>query len=118
MTSVDCQRLKRNFAYWLWRYNGQSREEFVKNAPAVLYHHFNDHQYCDPIWCPHHHKGSKELAALAKYRCMVEDKDLFEQLLPIFQKFISDSYITEMHHTFNSQKNEAMNRAAMRRTYG
>ena len=62
MTRVDCQRLKRNFAYWLWRYNGQSREEFVKNAPAVLYHHFNEHKYCDPVWCPHHIKDETALA--------------------------------------------------------
>jgi hypothetical protein len=114
LTKVDCQRLKRNFLYWLWRYNGKTREEFVNNAPAVLYHHFNDHTHCDPAWCLHQHKDATKLAELDKYRCMVEDKDLFEQILPIFEKFTSETYITEMHRKFNSQKNEFMNRSIMK----
>ena len=27
-TRVDCQHLKRNFSYWIWRYNGTTLEEF------------------------------------------------------------------------------------------
>jgi hypothetical protein len=114
LTKVDCQRLKQNSSYWLWWYNGQSREEFISNAPAVLFHHFNDHTHCDPVWCPHKHKNATELAELGKYRCMVEDKDLFNQFFPIFDKFTSNKYITEMHHTFHSQKNEVMNRSIMK----
>ena len=59
-------------------------------------------------------KTSVELSELGKYRCMIEDRDLFEQVHPILVKFTSDSYITEMHHTFHSQKNEAMNRSVMK----
>ena len=56
MTKVDCLRLKRNFAWWLFTSRHDTLEEFKNAGMAVVEHHFNNHQYCGE-WCPHQCKN-------------------------------------------------------------
>ena len=103
-TRVDCQRLKRNFSYWIWRYNGTTLEEFRERANAIVRHHFNDHSHCDASWCPHTKKTKEESALTGKYRDYETHKKLWEQLCEILDRFLTPLNLKDIFHKYHSQK--------------
>jgi hypothetical protein len=65
---VDCLRLKRNYAWWIFTGASLTYEEFKNSAMSPVLHHFNDHSKRG-TWCHHRIKDEEELAKLKKYRC-------------------------------------------------
>ena len=113
MTDVDCLRLKRNFAWWLFSGIGQSYTGFKESRLCPVLHHFNDHSQCG-TWCRHKDKSDKQLGKLNKYRCKLRHSKLFGQCMEIIAKFVTEEHLQECHHKTSSQKNEAMNKSIMR----
>jgi hypothetical protein len=113
MNNVDCLRLKRNYAWWIFTGSSLTFEEFKNSAMSPVLHHFNDHSKCG-TWCHHRDKDKTELAKLKKYRCKTSNNKLYLQCLEIIERFTTKERLRECHHVMNSQKNEAMNRSVMR----
>jgi hypothetical protein len=63
MTDIDCLRLKRNYAWWLFSGVNLTYEEFKQSAASPVFHHFNDHSLCG-TWCKHTKKTEEELKKL------------------------------------------------------
>ena len=110
MTKVDCLRLKRNFAWWLFTCQTDSLDEMRKSGYAVVYHHFNNHSHCG-VWCPHKDKPKEDLDKLLRYRNVTSDKKLFDQSVMILEIFLTDNKLRECMHKTHSQKNEAMHKS-------
>jgi hypothetical protein len=122
MNAIDCLRLKRNYAWWLFTGTKLTFEEFRNQAKSPILHHFNDHSQCG-TWCQHTKKSKDELRKLKKYRCKERNAKLYLQCDEIMERFCSEERLRECHHQMSSQKNEAMNRSIMRyapkdKTYG
>ena len=50
----DALRLKRNFAWYFKSCVGDPKvtfKEFQRNVNAPIYHHFNNHLWCNAKWC-------------------------------------------------------------------
>jgi hypothetical protein len=113
MNDIDCLRLKRNYAWWIFTGASLTYEEFKNSALSPVLHHFNDHSRCGS-WCHHKNKDESELANLKKYRCKKANNKLYLQCMEIIEKFTTEARLRECHHLMNSQKNEAMNKSIMR----
>jgi len=111
-TKLDALRLKRNFGYFQKQLRTKSFEIFRQGSKAVLAHHFNEHENCDPSWCHHAMPGNKEKTnSECKYRDSIEHAELKLQLKTIIDKFTTDEKLHEIHHSKDSQKNEALNKS-------
>jgi hypothetical protein len=110
---VDCLRLKRNFAWWLFPGRNQTYEEFKGSSRSPVLHHFNDHSTCGS-WCKHTMNCEMELKKLTKYRSKHANKKLYQECMEIIDRFAVEKKLRECHHQMHSQKNEAMNRSIMR----
>jgi hypothetical protein len=113
MNIVDCLRLKRNYAWWLFSGRTLTFDEFKRSCRSPVLHHFNDHSTCG-TWCKHREKSESELAELTKYRNKEVDKELYLLILEIIDRFSEEDKLRECHHQMSSQKNEAMNKSIMR----
>jgi hypothetical protein len=113
MNRVDCLRLKRNYAWWLFSGRRLTFDEFEKSSKSPVLHHFNDHSTCGS-WCKHRDKSEEELKKLTKYRCKVKNPQLYLFCTEIIDRFSSHQNLKECHHQMHSQKNEAMNKSIMR----
>ena len=51
ISKVDARRMKRNYSSSHAQHVLQDFETYRRGNHACLYHHFNDHQFCDPVWC-------------------------------------------------------------------
>jgi hypothetical protein len=113
MNDVDCLRLKRNYAWWLFTGTKLTYQEFRNSCRSPILHHFNDHSTCG-TWCKHTEKDEVELKKLKKYRCKEKNAKLYLQCEEIMGRFTTEERLRECHHQMSSQKNEAMNRSIMR----
>ena len=57
MNDVDCLRLKRNYAWWIFTDATLTFEQFEYSRLSPVLHHFNNHSTCGP-WC--HHKDKDD----------------------------------------------------------
>jgi hypothetical protein len=113
ITIVDCLRLKRNYAWWLFSGRELTFENFEQSAKSPVLHHFNDHSTCG-TWCKHTDKSELELKKLKKYRCKEKNAQLYVLCIEIIDRFSKEENLRECHHRMHSQKNEAMNKSIMR----
>jgi len=51
MKKTDCECLIRNFRYAVKQNREKSYDEFEKAMMAALEHHFDNHKFCNPMWC-------------------------------------------------------------------
>jgi hypothetical protein len=76
----------------------------------MFQHYFNIHSLCDPKWCKYHNnKALSESEGSQKYR-KVDSKE-YKAMKEVHEKYTSDEMIKMLHHSFSSQKNEALNKA-------
>jgi hypothetical protein len=110
---VDCSRLKRNYAWWLFSGRSASFEDFTMSCKSPVLHYFNDHFTCGTC-CKHRDKNEAELAKLTKYRNKEVNNKLYLLICEIIDTFSDEDKLRECHHELYSQKNEAMNKCIMR----
>jgi hypothetical protein len=113
MNDIDCLRMKRNYAWWLFSGVSLTYEEFAASVRSPVLHHFNDHTTCG-TWCKHTKKTVSELQKLKKYRCKETNAKLYLQCEEIVARFSTEEHLRECYHKMSSQKNEAMNKSIMR----
>jgi hypothetical protein len=111
MTTMDCTRIEKNFSYMIRQLTKMPQEQYETAGKAVLRHHFDSHEYCF-AWCKR--KGlSEEDRKLPQnkrfYRSLTKDKDLYELLSPIVDRFITFDRLTEVAHGMDTQCNESYN---------
>jgi hypothetical protein len=101
MHDVDCLRLKRNYAWWLFTGTKLTYEEFQNSCRSPILHHFNDHSTCG-TWCKHTEKNEVELKKLKKYRCKEKNAKLYLQCEEIMGCFTTEERLRECHHQMSS----------------
>jgi len=48
---MDCKCLICNFGYTVKQNCEKTKEEFLKAMTASMEHHFDNHEYCNLLWC-------------------------------------------------------------------
>ena len=112
-------------------------EEFKKKADAVILHLFDDHIFCDPMWCKplrlqttadacddnslDGEDGDSEISSddeddrkLSYYRSKTEHKELFDILTKTYAPYVTLERLMELLHPFDTQLNEALNNVVAR----
>lgn len=83
---------------------------FQKRFVAAVEHIFNVHDNCDSSWCKYHNnkqlteKDGKGKYKDVSYKCYKLIRETHDKLTTIER-------LKEVHHSFNTQKNESLNRA-------
>jgi hypothetical protein len=73
---------------------------------------FNDHTYCSDEWCPVLIAKRKQHEYKGVYRSKVKHAREYEQIKSALAPYLTDEKLNEIHHTFDSQKNESFNKSA------
>ena len=81
-------------------------DELVTASKAVVEHHFNNHEFCGQ-WCPVK-RGSNGVRRTC-YRCKETHGKLYESITQTIAPYITEDRLKELHHSFSTQGNEAMN---------
>ena len=133
MTSMDCRRISKNFAFMARTLKDmKSDQEMINAGRAVLEHHFDCHEYCG-AWC----RRKKQLAEAAaqqqqeddeednvknlreeakdvnkKFYRQKEDKvdaELYTKLYSIVARFLTLDALKELAHNMDTCANESFN---------
>ena len=76
---------------------------------AMIDHLFDNHKYCDNKWC---HKKRREEEQdqcnevgsernkTGYYRCKIEDEELYDNLVGLYEPYISEDCIIQCKHEF------------------
>jgi len=85
---------------------------------AALEHHFDNHIYCNPSWC-HFREDSEKISdntVRAKLRNLSDpvNKAIYDEVKKIHDKHTVHENLLMLMHPYDSQKNEALNRAFMK----
>jgi len=118
MNKTGCECLIRNFGYVVKQNRNKTMEEFVKALKATFDHHFDKHDYCNPSWCNFREDSRRKSpdAIRLKFRNTNNpiNKGIYDELKVIHDNYTSHENLLMMFHLFDSQKNEAMNRAFLK----
>ena len=115
MKKTDCECLIRNFGYAVKQNRMKDEETFAKSMKAALEHHFDDHTYCDPTWCQFRTDSVRMADDTKRNKLRTKTNPQYNAMY-IAVKEIHDANTTPdnlhmLRHLFDSQKNEALNRA-------
>jgi len=113
---TDCEVLIRNFGYAMKQNRGKPMDEFKTAMNAGLYHQFNDHVHCSGEWCKYVHIDQSLWNEVNennnnKLRNKVADEMIWNEAKAIHDLFVTDENLAMLNHEFDSQKNEALNKA-------
>ena len=115
MNKTDCECLMRNFGYAVKQNRSKSEEEFAKALKAAFDHHFDMHGNCNPSWCNFRMDSRRKSpdSIRSKFRSLKNpiNKKIYDELKVIHDNYTSRENLLMMMHPFDSQKNEALNRA-------
>jgi hypothetical protein len=101
--------MKRNMGYTIHQNKTGDLDQMRKAMTAVLENHFNDHTYCG-AWCPAlFWKDDEKVRKALKYRCKTKNSKLYEQLKTHHDKFVTDIWIKDLMHEYDSNKPESFN---------
>jgi hypothetical protein len=109
VTRADALRLKRNLGYAHKQNKNKPYDEYVKAMWAALYHHFNDHSQCNSSWCQWQPAGKKDPAENTKGVKRSSDNNKWKNCYEVFEKYLTDAYLKQTYHNYDSQKNESLN---------
>jgi hypothetical protein len=112
VTNVDGNRIKLYWGHWQKQSRNKSFDEFKSNSNAVIEHLFNDHTYCSDEWCPVlKARQAKQQEYKGMYRCKVKHAREYEQIKNALAPYLTDDKLKEIHHPYDSQKNESFNKS-------
>jgi hypothetical protein len=113
----EADALKRSFGYHQKVHRTLSFDDFRRQSNAVLQHRWNNHEHCG-IWCrfspdkPADERCDRNNPEFTKkYRNMdnQDDSDLLAHVMKITEHIFTDAALRQIHHPYDSQKNEALN---------
>ena len=115
ITSVDAHRIKLYWGHWQKQSRNLSFNEFKQKANAVIEHLFDDHTFCSVEWCPVlKAQARQEEFKKGQYRSKVKHAREYEQIKSALFPYLTDEKLREIHHPYDSQKNESFNKSASR----
>ena len=107
-TTHDAERMKRNLSYSIRMNCSKELSDLEHGVKSVLEHHFNNHEFCG-TWCQCKGKTTEEMKDLKlKYHDKQIHAKYYEQCKIIFNKCLLK--IKDVHHQYNSNLNEGMNK--------
>jgi len=115
MKKTDCECLIRNFGYAVKQNREKTFDEFHKAMTASMEHHFDNHKFCNPVWCHFREDSVRKCddsvhAKLRNIHSNPANKIVYEEVKQIHDTFITRENLLMLLHLFDSQKNEALNR--------
>jgi hypothetical protein len=111
--SVDAHRIKSYWGHWQKQSRNKPFDEFKRNSNAVIEHLFNDHSYCSDEWCPVLKAQARQQEyKKGQYRSKVQHAREYQQITDALGPYLTDEKLKEIHHPFDSQKNESFNKSA------
>jgi hypothetical protein len=111
VTGVDAHRIKLYWVHWQKQSRNKQFHEFKHNSNAVIEHLFNDHTYCSDDWCPVKKAQARQEEYKGEYRSKVEHAREYQQIRNAIGPYLTDEKLKEIHHPFDSQKNESFNKS-------
>jgi len=104
-----------NFGYALKQNQGKPHDQFRIAMTASFEHEFNEHKFCGS-WCKYIKLPADQWQALnvqtgCKLHNKILDAHMYLEAKAVHEQFTSDDNLQMLHHEFDSQKNEAMNKA-------
>ena len=109
-TINDAKNLKDNFGYAQSQHTADEMPTFQTRFVAAIEHIFNKHDNCDSAWCKYHNNHQlTESEGKKKYKDV--SYSCYPILRDIHDKLTSVEKLKQIHHQYNTQKNESMNRA-------
>ena len=122
---VDKNLAKRLKLYWskmlqqVKKFDLQDEwEEIEKRVRAPIEHVFDNHQFCQETWCyalKAKNEGKTYLPDEKRpFYCKVKDERMYLQIKECLSKFQTIDNVGECLHSFDTQKNEAINNAIAR----
>lgn len=106
VTRADALRMKRNYGYAHKQARDKTFNEYKIAINGALYHHGNDHRYCDPSWC-NYAAGKKDPAN--NKRSIIIGTDKWNQIKEVHEYYTTNDLLRMCHHPYDSQKNESLN---------
>ena len=105
------ERLKLHFGKALHQNRNKEPTQLRESLQATLEHEFGDHRKCSEQWCRHLKAKTDDERKELKTRWMNKEDNavLYKVLNAVYEDFLTPSKITQMHHEYNTQKNEALN---------
>lgn len=106
----DAKNLKSNFGYAQAQYRGEEMHKFQERFTAAIDHTFNKHDLCDSKWCKFKNNQKKidEFGAI-KYKDV--SYDCYAIVKEAHDKLTTKEKLLQIHHPYNTQQNESLNRA-------
>lgn len=115
ITKMDCQRLGRNYGYFIRSLGSIPEEEYLFKAEAVLNHHYDIHTNCNPTWCKRMNMAEQQKEESQRYyRSMSNKADagLYPVLKEIVDRFTTLERLKEVDHGMDTNINESFNNTA------
>ena len=109
-TKNDAQNLKENFGYAQSQHIDDDDATFFKRFEASIEHVYNKHDNCDSHWCKYH---NNQLLTETEGKKKFKDVRFpsYKTIRAEHNKLTTKEKLAQIHHRFNSQKNESMNRS-------
>ena len=117
-SKVKNEHAKRMKKYWTYMINQQKNqpseniEDVRKAAMAPLKHMFGNHENCEECWClakTAEKQGKVYISKDGPYLDMEKDKEIYEDLKEVCDRFSTDDRLREIMHDGSTQKNECLN---------
>lgn len=98
--------MKRNCGYAYKQARMKTFDEYKIAINGALYHHGNDHRFCDAEWC-NYAAGKKDPAT--NKRSIIVGTEKWNQIKAVHEQYTTNDILKMCHHPFDSQKNESLN---------
>jgi hypothetical protein len=112
ITNVDANWIKLYWGHWQKQTRHRPFNEFKHASNAVIEHLFNDHTFCTDEWCPVLKAQAKQHEYKGVYRSKEKHAREYEQIQNALAPYLTDNKLKEIHHPYDSQKNESFNKSA------
>ena len=116
LTKEMAERLKLHFNKALHQNRKNNGEQLRDALLATLEHEFGNHKLCNIAWCKDlMAKDAQERRDLSlRWMNKTSDARLYAPLKKVYLEFLTQKKIEEMHHQYDTQKNESMNQKLAR----
>jgi hypothetical protein len=120
MSKEEALKLKKYAGYYLKQDTNQQLpfDEFVRRAPCMYLHHFNDHSLCNVQWCKILQSQRSDgiqptvipVGYMKRFRHKETDKKLLDKLQDLYAPYLKSESLWQCYHAHDTNKNESLNR--------
>ena len=114
--------MKKYYSYFIKQNRRKGIAWLIEHAMAPLDHMFDDHSLCNSSWCHRKRKSDEEKEGATSaspserddkgyYRCKKADSILYKAMKKKYSKYITNDYLSQCCHLYDTQVNEGLNRS-------